>query len=167
MFDFLVNIDWRAVIMPDTPLIEIFVRGTLTYLGIFILLRLGGKRETSDLSRSDLLVLLLVADAAQNGMAADYHSVVDGLLLVATILLWTYIIDWLGYHIPAVERLVQPSPVKLVQDGQIKPRNMRHELVTRSELMDALRQAGYESLSEVKDVIMEGNGNLSIIPRKK
>ena len=167
MFDFLVNVDWRAVIMPDTPLIEIFVRGTLIYLGIFILLRLGGKRDTSDLSRSDLLVLLLVADAAQNGMAADYHSVVDGLLLVATILLWTYIIDWLGYHIPAVERLLQPAPVMLVQDGQIKARNMRHELVTRSELMDALRQAGYESLSEVKDVIMEGSGNLSIIPHKK
>jgi uncharacterized membrane protein YcaP (DUF421 family) len=166
MLEFLLSVDWRAVFVPDTPLLEIFVRGTLTYLGIFILLRLVGKRETSDMSRSDLLVLLLVADAAQNGMADDYRAVTDGLLLVATVLFWTFVIDWLGFHVGWFQRLVQPSPLALVRDGHIIPRNMRRELVTRAELMDALRQSGYESLSEVKHVVMEGNGNLSIIPKK-
>jgi len=167
MYELLFDVDWRAIFVPDTPLLEIFVRGSLTYWGIFILLRLVGKRETSDMSRTDLLVLLLVADAAQNGMADDYRAVTDGLLLVATIIFWTYFINWLEFHVPWVERLVQPAPVMLVRDGVMLQRNMRKELVTRSELMDALRQEGLEDIAEVKHVIMEENGNLSIIPRKK
>jgi uncharacterized membrane protein YcaP (DUF421 family) len=167
MYELLFDIDWRAIFVPDTPLLEIFIRGTLTYLGIFILLRVVGKRETSEMSRTDLLVLLLVADAAQNAMADDYRSVPDGLLLVATIMFWSHVINWLEFHYPWFERLGQPSPVMLVRDGVVIARNMRRELVTRMELMDAVRQAGYESLAQVKHVIMEGNGKLSVIPREK
>lgn len=164
---FNVQLDWQAILQPDTPLLEIFIRGTLIYLGLLFLLRLVGKRETSSLNRSDLLVLLLVADAVQNGMADDYRSVTDGLLLVGTIILWTYLVDWLEYHVPAFQRLVQPAPVMLVENGHMNLRSMRRELVSRSELMDALRQAGYEELDQVKHVVMESNGNLSIIPLKK
>ena len=72
------------------------VRGTAAYLFLFVLLRLT-KRQTGSLSVSDLLVLVLIADAAQNAMAGDYKSLPDGLILVSAIVFWSFALDWLGY----------------------------------------------------------------------
>ncbi|HEX2981271.1 MAG TPA: hypothetical protein VHO48_13460, partial [Anaerolineaceae bacterium] len=104
------NIDWVKIFTPDTPILEIFVRGSVMYLALFVLLRVILKREAGTVGISDLLVVVLLADAAQNGMAGDYQSISDGILLVATIILWSYFLDWLGYRFPRIERLIHPSP---------------------------------------------------------
>src|SRR5688572_3427801 len=98
-------VDWGRLLIPDTPLIEIVLRGTLMYLGLFVLMRVVLKRETGGLGMSDLLVTVLLSDAAQNGMADDYSSVPDGLLLVATIMAWSHALDWLGQRFPRFQRL--------------------------------------------------------------
>src|SRR3954471_6609151 len=123
------TIDLAALFIPETPLLEIFIRGTATYLALFVLLRLTLKRQSGAVGMTDLLVVILIADAAQNAMAGDYRSIADGVVLVATILFWAYAIDWLGYHVPAIERLVHPLPLPLVANGALLPRNMRSELI--------------------------------------
>lgn len=92
------TIDWNALFALSTPPVEIVLRGTLTYLMLFFLLRIVLKRQSGTVGITDLLVVVLIADAAQNAMAADYTSITDGFLLVATIIFWSYAIDWLGYH---------------------------------------------------------------------
>ena len=76
------GVDWGEVLLPRTPLLETIVRGAVTYLALFLLLRVTTKREAAGTSISTLLVLVLIADAAQNAMADDYRSIADGLLLV-------------------------------------------------------------------------------------
>src|SRR3954471_22244442 len=73
------RVNWNSVFIPDTPLLEIVVRGTVVYLAIFMLLRVVLKRQSGNLGMSDLLVVVLIADAAQNAMAAEYKSVPDGI----------------------------------------------------------------------------------------
>ncbi len=161
--DLLSNVDWGKVLLPDTSLLEIFVRGTLMYLALFVLLRLVLKREAGTVGITDLLVVVLIADAAQNGLADDYQSVSDGLLLVSTIIFWCYALDWLGYHVPALQRFVRPPPLPLVRNGRMLINNMRRELITREELLSMLRQQGVDDLDEVKVAFMEGDGRLSVI----
>ena len=84
MFD-LGAIDWQSLIIPDTPVLEIFIRGTVMYFALFALLRWVQKRPSSSLSTSDVIVIVLLADAAQNGMADDYRSLPDGVILVSVI----------------------------------------------------------------------------------
>ena len=72
------NVNWHDVFVPDTPLLEIFVRGTIVYLAIFALLRFVLTRQSGNLGVTDLLVIVLIADAAQNAMASEYKSVPDG-----------------------------------------------------------------------------------------
>nr|MBP7571903.1 DUF421 domain-containing protein [Acidobacteriota bacterium] len=74
------GVDWGRVFAFDTPWLEIVVRGTAIYLGLFLLLRLVLKRQAGTVGITDLLVIVLIADAAQNAMADDYRSVPDGLL---------------------------------------------------------------------------------------
>jgi uncharacterized membrane protein YcaP (DUF421 family) len=156
-------IDWGQIFKLDTPPLEIFLRGSVVYLALFTLLRLVLRREAGTVGMSDLLVIVLIADAAQNAMAGNYNSVPDGILLVATIIFWSFALEWLGYHIPWVGRFVHPPPVPLVRNGQLLRRNMRKELITEDELMSQLRQQGVANLAEVQTACIEPDGRISVV----
>lgn len=157
------SIDWRTVLLPETPLLELLVRGSLMYLVLFWLLRVLLKRVAGTIGMADLLMVVLVADAAQNALADDYRSVADGVILVLTIIFWNYALDWLGYRFPRFQRFFHPPPLPLVQDGRMLHRNMRQELITRDELMSQLRQQGVDDLALVKRAFIEGDGRISVV----
>jgi uncharacterized membrane protein YcaP (DUF421 family) len=157
------GIDWAQVFTPEHSLLEIFVRGTVTYVGLFAILRFFLKRQSGVIGIADLLVIVLIADAAQNAMAAEYKSITEGALLVLTIVFWNFALDWLGYHFPVFRRFTRPPPLPLIKDGRFLRRNMRQEMITTEELMSQLRQQGIEDPSKVKKAYIEGDGRISII----
>jgi uncharacterized membrane protein YcaP (DUF421 family) len=158
--------DWYALFTPSIPVAEVIVRGTAFYLGLFVLLRVLLKRNTGVVGVADLLVVVLIADAAQNGMAGDYKSIVDGLLLVLVIVCWTVLLDWASYRFPAFRYLVEPKPLPLIRDGQLLHANMRREFITRAELMSQLREEGVERVEDVTLACMEGTGRISVLKRE-
>lgn len=155
-------IDWRTIFTPSMPIGEIFVRGTIVYIALFFLLRFL-RRGAGAIGISDLLVVVLIADAAQNAMAGEYKSITEGIILVGTIAFWDYFLDWLGYKFPAVQRLLRPAPLLLIKDGRILRQNLRQEMITKEELMGQLREQGVENVEEVKKCYMEGEGHVSVI----
>ena len=161
----LVGVNWRHTLYPSTPLLEIVVRGTVMYLGLFLFLRVVLKREGAAMSITDILVVVLIADAAQNGMADNYHSVSDGLLLVLVIVGWAYGLDRLSYRFPAVRRLLKSGPVPLVKDGRMLRQNLRRELVTEDELWAHLRRQGVDRIEDVKLAMVESDGTISVVRR--
>lgn len=158
--------DWQALFVPTLPFLEIVLRGTLVYLALFLMLRLLPRREIGSVGAADLLMIVLIADAAQNALGADYRSVTEGVTLVATILFWSYAIDWIDYRFPRL-RIVAGSPLLLVSDGRILRRHLEKERITEEELLAQLREHGVESPDEVRKAYMEGDGKLSVILRKK
>ncbi|MGZ8143834.1 MAG: DUF421 domain-containing protein [Methylosarcina sp.] len=159
------NIDWKVFFMPSMNIGEIFLRGTIMYLFLFIVLRLL-RREAGAIGISDLLVVVLIADAAQNAMANDYKSITEGIVLVSTLAFWDYFLDWLSYQYPAVQRLLRPPPLLLIKDGRIQRRNLRLEMITEEELMAKVREQGIEQVEEVKQSYIEGDGTISVIKKK-
>jgi uncharacterized membrane protein YcaP (DUF421 family) len=113
-----------------------------------------------------LLVVVLLADAAQNGIAGEYKSITEGMVLVATIIFWNYTLNWVAFRFPALERLLYARPLLLVQDGRINWKNMRKELITEAELKSQLRHQGIDDLAEVKEAYLEGDGQISVVPRE-
>lgn len=161
--DFFGGVDWEALFVPNEPLAELILRGSIVYLALFLFLRIVLKRESGTLGVTDLLVVVLIADAAQNGLAGGYESIPEGLILVAVILGWSLAVNWVGYHVPAIGRLVHPQPLELVRDGEMIRENMRRELITREELLTQLREQGVERVEQVKTARIEGNGMISVI----
>jgi len=159
------TVNWREVFLPGAPLVETFVRGTVVYLALVVLLRVVLKREAGALSVTDVLVVVLLGDASQNAMASDHKSIAEGMALVCTILFWNYCLDWLGYRFPAFERLLNPPALCLVRGGKILRRNMRREMITEEELMSQVRAQGMERLDQVKDAFMESDGRITVIGR--
>ncbi len=135
------------------------------YIGLLALSRFFLRREAGTGSLSDLLVVVLLADASQNAMAGSYTTITDGLLLVTVILFWSFVVDWLSFHFKSLEWIAHPAPMLLVKHGKILRRNMRKELITEEELWSALHADGVENLMQVKKVRIEGDGKITVIKR--
>lgn len=156
-------VSFQDLFSVDTPLLEIFIRGSVIYLGIFIMLRVVLKRQSGSMGISDMLLIVMIADAAQNGMADDYRSITDGLALVATLIFWDWFLDVLSYHVPYIGKLLEPQPLQLIHNGRILQKNMRSEMMTRQELMGQLREHGIDQISKVRRAYMEPDGKLSVV----
>lgn len=159
------SLNWRELFLPSVPVLEIFVRGSVMYLTLFVLLRLVLRRVAGTLNLGDLLIIVLIADAAQNAMSANYTSITDGIILVSTILFWSYALDWLGYRFPWFEELVHPKPRPLIRKGRLLRKNMQRELITEDELMSQLREQGIDDVKQVNMAYMEGDGRISVVKR--
>lgn len=164
--DKLLHVDWQAMFVPAMGLADIVLRGTLMYLALFAILRFMARRESGHFGPADLLVIVLIADAAQNALGAEYRSVTEGAVLVLTIVAWDYAIDWLAWRFPALQPILRAPPLKLIEDGRIIRKNLRTEMLTEEELMSQLREQGIEHVSAVKRARLEGDGRLSVIKRE-
>jgi uncharacterized membrane protein YcaP (DUF421 family) len=84
---------WHDMLVPTHSIAEMIARGTIMYLVIFAMMRFILKRQSGGLTTPDVLLVVLLADAAQNGMANEYRSVTEGITLVGTIIFWNFAID--------------------------------------------------------------------------
>lgn len=158
-------VDWVQLFSLQTPPLEIIVRGTVMYLALFAMLRVVLKRESGTTGVTDLLVIVLIADAAQNGMAGQYTTITDGVLLVAVIIGWSFVLNVVAYYVPAAARVIRPRPLPLVRDGHILARSLRRELLTEDELRGLLREQGVDNLSRIREARMEADGQVSVTLR--
>jgi uncharacterized membrane protein YcaP (DUF421 family) len=161
------DIDWKSVFLPSIPLVEIVLRGSVMYLALFFLLRVTVRRQVGSMGMTDLLLITLLADASQNGMAGEYKSLPDGIALVATIIFWSYLLDWLSFKSPLLQRWIEPPPLALIKNGRLLRRNMRRELITDVDLKAQLREQGVSDISKVKEAYIETDGNISVVEREE
>lgn len=164
--DHFLQVDWHTMFVPTESLLEVFIRGTLMYLGMLALLRIL-RRQAGAVGTADLLVIVVIADAAQNGMAGDSKSITEAILLIITIVAWDYFLDFLGDRSALCKRILEPKDVLLVENGMLLRRNMHKELISYDELVSQLRQQGVERISEVKECRLESNGHFSVLKKDK
>lgn len=158
--------DLVALMRIEVSPLELVIRGTAMYWFLFLLFRFVLRRDTGSIAVADILLLVLIADAAQNAMAGSYSTVAEGFVLVATLVGWNWLMDWASFRWNAVRRFVEPPPVVLVRRGRLIARNLRQELITIPELMANLRAHGIDKLAEVKMARMEPDGDISVIREK-
>src|SRR5690606_21651641 len=112
---------------------------------------------------SDFLFVVIVADASQNAMSGDAKTIADGVLLIATLVFWHFSLDWVRYKFKFIRCITEAPPILLVKSGKLQLKNMRKEFITRDEIFAKLRQQGLENLEQVKEMRLEGDGEISII----
>lgn len=158
--------EWGALFVPDVPIIETIVRATIIYFVVLALLRLLPNRHMGTIGIADLLVVVLIAASVQNALSNNYRSITDGIILVGVLVFWSHAFNWLGFHVPGVQRLLRPPPMPLIRRGRIIRENMQAELITEDELWSQLRQQGVDDLAHVKQAAMEGDGRISVVTYK-
>jgi len=156
------SLDWRQMFVPTGSLFELVLRASVMYLLILAGFRIF-RRDAGSLSVSDLLVVVLIADAAQNGMAGEYKSITEGVVIVVTILAWNFALDWWAYHSRFAYWLLHPPTLELIKSGQIQWRNLRSQLITKADLLEQLREQGVDDVRKVKRCCLESDGKMSVV----
>lgn len=155
--------DWGELFRLQVPIGESILRGTLTFVFLFGIMRLAGKREAGSLSLTDLLVVVLVAQAVGEGMKGAKADLLDGLVVVLVLFFWSILFDALAYRFPSLRRFLKSKPSPLIVDGKVNRRVLRRELMEHDELMAQLRLHGVSDVNEVALAYIETNGMVSII----
>lgn len=147
----------------QAPPWELIVRGTCVYWFLFLLFRFILRRDAGSLALADILLIVLIADASQNGMAGEYKTLSEAFVLVGTIAFWNYLIDQLSIRYEGFARFAEPPVTPLVRHGRVLSENMRRQMVTMDELKAQLRESGLERIGDVKHAFLEADGHISII----
>lgn len=155
-------IDWAALFIPQNAIAETMIRGTLVYLLLFLVLRFFLNRQAGAIGIPDILVIVLIVEATTDALGKN-ESITDTAILISTVMAWSFGIQWICFHVPALEFLISSPKVKLIDNGKVLRRNMRRELVTDEELMSLLRTQGIDDPKDVRAAYIEGSGDISVI----
>jgi uncharacterized membrane protein YcaP (DUF421 family) len=126
--------------VPDIGVIELIVRATVVYFALLLLLRFIGKKHVGQMSPFDLVVLLIISETVDGSLIGDDKSLTGGLISAATLIVLVAVMGYLTWHNRTVERCVDGRPKILVRHGHVLDEVLTDQQVTRSELMEALRQ---------------------------
>src|SRR4051794_7902737 len=142
---------------------EKLLRAVIIYLFLLFVLRLLGKRELAQQNTLDFLVLLLVANAVQNGIIGNDNSVTGAIVGALALFAINYTCKALAYRYPWADRIFEGSPSFLIRDGQVVPGTMRRELISRPELKAIARRQGYETLDDIGTAVLETDGTVTFL----
>jgi uncharacterized membrane protein YcaP (DUF421 family) len=158
--------DWHEIFGLTVSPWELVIRGSAMYLFLFVLFRVIVKRRVGSIGMADILILVIVADAAQNGMSGEYRSVTDAFILVATLVGWNMLIDWLSFRVPSLRGILEPPPLLLIDKGRVLRRHLRIELMSETELETKLREHGVTDPAEVEKAYIEPDGQVTVLKKK-
>lgn len=160
MFD----IDWYGLFAIEAPVAELFVRGTVIYLLLFLAMRVLPRRTIGTMSAADVLVVVMISETVGGGLYGKEGSISAGLVVAATVLFWAFVVDYVDYKFPRL-RLAGGAALQLVVDGRLLRENMARQQITEDEVLSQLRQHGLASLREVAAAYLEPDGHISVIAR--
>jgi len=149
---------WHSIFHLQISLGEKVVRSVLIYLFLVVALRIFGKRELGQANTLDLIVLLLVANAVQNGIIGNDLSV-TGAVIGAVVLFGLNTLFARGlFHFPLLATLLEGEPSLLIEDGSPNLKVLRRECISLPDLRGIARRQGFADLGSVDTAILETNG---------
>jgi len=151
------------VLTPEVSLAEKALRTVAVYFFLLIGLRLAGKRELGQINPFDLVVLLVLSNTLQNAIIGNDNSLTGGIFGATVLMGLNYVIVRFLYNHPRIDRLATGNSVILVQDGKLVESHLRHEMITKEELMVAARRQGIDSIKDIACARLEVGGALTFI----
>src|SRR5437016_7786295 len=119
---------------------DIVLRAIAIFTFLYILMRIVGRRELSTLEPFDLILLVVLGDAVQQGLTQDDYSLTGAFLAIGTIALLQLGVSYANLRFPRLRPILSGEPIVVVQDGKPIERNLRRERVTMDELLSAARR---------------------------
>lgn len=142
---------------------DLVLRAIFIFAFMLLLTRIIGKRELSSLQPFDLILLIVLGDALQQGLTQDDYSLTGAVLVVGTIAVLQVFVSWLSYRFPRARLVLEGEPVVIVQDGKVIERNLERERLTVQEVTEAARKQHIAHLADVRWAVLETSGEISFI----
>jgi uncharacterized membrane protein YcaP (DUF421 family) len=144
---------------------DLFFRAVFVFCFIWFLTRVMGRRELSTLEPFDLILLVIVGDALQQGLTQDDYSLTGGAIVISTIALLQVLVSWISFRFRRTRLALEGEPLIVVERGRIVDKNLRRERMTHEELFAQLRKQQIASVDAVEWAVLETNGSVTVIPK--
>ena len=144
---------------------DLVIRAAVIFFFVFMVTRVVGRRQLSQMEPFDLILLVVVGDLVQQSVTQSDESVTGALIVISTIALLSVALSWVSFRFRRLRLVTEGEPIVLVQDGQTIERNMRRERITREDIEEEARQSQISSIADLRWAILENDGNISCIPR--
>jgi uncharacterized membrane protein YcaP (DUF421 family) len=146
--------------------VDLVIRAGVVFCFVFLLTRITGKRELSQLEPFDVILLVVVGDLVQQGVTQSDYSVTGAITVISTVAVLSVFVGWLSYRFKFVRTATEGEPVVLVHDGKPIERNMRRERITLEDVEEEARQNDITAIADLRWAILENDGRISCISRR-
>jgi uncharacterized membrane protein YcaP (DUF421 family) len=144
---------------------DLAIRAVVLYVFVLFVMRVSGRREISSLTAVDLVLLIVLGDAIQQGLTQDDYSVTGAVIVISTITVLQVATSYLGFRSKRIRKIVEGGPIVLIDDGQIVTGNLRRQRLTADDLAEEMRQQQIASVADVQWGILEASGSMSFIEK--
>ncbi|HVJ65579.1 MAG TPA: YetF domain-containing protein [Bdellovibrionota bacterium] len=142
---------------------EFIIRITVVVVFIMIVLRLIGKRDFAELSSFDLVMIMLIPEIVSKALGKQDYSLTTSLVATMTLVGLVFLMSILSYRFRRIGKVLEGEPTLLAYGGRVLRENLDQERVSLDEIYAQLRIAGYERLDQVKAVVLEADGDISVV----
>jgi uncharacterized membrane protein YcaP (DUF421 family) len=156
----------NALFELSAPWWHFVLRASVIYVLVMALVRASGKRAVGQFTPFDLILLILIGNAVQNGINGGDNSLTGALIMATTLIALNYLVAFLTSRSKRVEHVIEGVPVVLARDGVVFESVLRRELVSRDDFKEALRLNGVSDVADVELALLETNGSISVVARE-
>lgn len=146
-------------------LVRVLIIGVFAYVALVVIVRLSGKRTLSSMNAFDFIVNVAIGSILASTIVSRDVSLAEGVLALGILVGLQYIVSWSSVRSARVQKAVKSEPRLLFHDGEFCEDAMRRERIAKSEIRQALRSEGIPSLESVRSIVLETNGNLSVLTK--
>ena len=144
---------------------DIAIRALVLYVFITLLMRVIGRRELSSLAPSDLVLLIVLGDAVQQGLTQDDYSVTGAVIAISSVAALQVLSSWFAFRSRRARRVLEGEPIVVIQEGRLIDKNLRRERMTPDDVAVEMRMQQIASFDEVQWAILENNGTMSFVKK--
>lgn len=141
-----------------------FIRTFIMYTFVVLTLRIIGKKQLSDFEPSELVVTIMMSEVAAMPVQDNFQPIFSSIIVIVLLLVFEVAVSFCAFKSPKARKMIYGYPSVFFEKGKINTGEMEKQRFSVTDLMESIRNNGYASLSEVDYVIMETNGNISVIP---
>lgn len=147
----------------SAPWWHFVLRAVAVYVLVMVLIRASGKRAVGQFTPFDLVLLILIGNAVQNGLNGGDNSLIGAALLASCLIGLNYLVAFVVARSPRVRAVVEGQPVVLARDGKVFRDVLRRELVSNGDFLEAMRETGCSEIEKIRLATLETNGRISIL----
>jgi uncharacterized membrane protein YcaP (DUF421 family) len=142
---------------------DLVLRATVIYVFMYVLMRVVGRRELTGLQPFDLILLIILGDAMQQGLTQDDYSVTGAMIVVGTIATLQVLTSYASFKFPRIRPVLDGEPIVIVDNGKPIEKNMKRERLDLEDVMEEARKQQIGSIDEIKWAVLETSGTISFI----
>lgn len=150
----------------SAPWWHFVLRGVVIYALVTLLLRVSGKRAIGQFTPFDMILLILIGNAVQNGINGGDNSLTGAAIMAVTLIGLNYLVALGSARSRWIRGLAEGTPTLLAENGKVDQQALRRELVSNEDFLNAMRIAGCSEVTHIKRATLETNGHILIEPHE-